>query len=120
MDADSALVSGPIGRYQPLRLLGRGAMGRVLLALDPVVGRNVAIKLLRDDLVIPPEQRDALIDRMRQEARASARVSHPKIVVLYDMGEYPELGLYLVFEFAEGLTLEERIARGPLGPEGGA
>lgn len=110
----------PIGRYHPVRLLGRGAMGRVLLAHDPVVDRRVAIKLLRDDLVIPPEQKDALIDRMRQEARASARVSHPNIVALYDMGESAELGLYLVFEYAEGSTLEQRITRGPLGAEAGA
>src|SRR5215207_450476 len=120
MDADGALVAGPIGRYQTVRLLGRGAMGRVLLAHDPVVGRDVAIKLLRDDLVIPPEQKDALIDRMRQEARASARVQHPNIVALYDMGEDPELGLYLIFEYAEGLTLEQRIMKGPVGPEAGA
>lgn len=120
MDEGGALSFSPIGRYQPLRLLGRGAMGRVLLAHDPVVDRHVAIKLLRDDLVIPPEQKDALIDRMRQEARASARVSHPNIVALYDMGEDPELGLYLVFEYAEGLTLEQRIGRGPIGAEAGA
>ncbi len=120
MDSDGALVFAPIGRYQPVRLLGRGAMGRVLLAHDPVVERRVAIKLLRDDLVIAPEQRAALIDRMRQEARASARVSHPNIVALYDMGEDPELGLFLVFEYAEGLTLEQRIAKGPLGAEAGA
>ena len=120
MDADASVDFAPIGRYQPVRLLGRGAMGRVLLGHDPVVDRRVAIKLLRDDLVIPPEQKDALIDRMRQEARASARVSHPNIVALYDMGEDAELGLYLVFEYAEGLTLEQRIARGPLGPEAGA
>jgi eukaryotic-like serine/threonine-protein kinase len=117
---EGALSFSPIGRYEPLRLLGRGAMGRVLLAHDPVVDRKVAIKLLRDDLVIPPEQKDALIDRMRQEARASARVSHPNIVGLYDMGEDPELGLYLVFEYAEGLTLEQRISRGPIGAEAGA
>jgi serine/threonine-protein kinase len=120
MDADGALAFAPIGRYHPVRLLGRGAMGRVLLAHDPVVDRQVAIKLLRDDLVIPPEQKDALIDRMRQEARASARVSHPNIVNLHDMGEDPELGLYLVFEYAEGLTLEQRVTQGPLGPEAGA
>lgn len=119
MDAGTVEL-GPIGRYQPVRLLGRGAMGRVLLAHDPVVDRRVAIKLLRDDLVIPPEQKDALIDRMRQEARASARVSHPNIVALYDMGEDAELGLYLVFEYAEGATLEQRITRGPLGSEAGA
>ena len=120
MDADGPVSLAPIGRYEPLRMLGRGAMGRVLLAHDPVVDRHVAIKLLRDDLVIPPEQKDALIDRMRQEARASARVSHPNIVGLYDMGEDPELGLYLVFEYAEGLTLEQRISRGPVGAEAGA
>jgi len=109
-----------IGRYQIERLLGRGAMGRVLLAHDPVLDRSVAIKLLRDDLDIPPEQHEALLHRMRQEARASARVSHPNIVGLHDMGEDPTLGLCLVFEYAEGLTLKERIARGPLGAEAAA
>jgi serine/threonine-protein kinase len=120
MVADGSVEFAPIGRYEPVRLLGRGAMGRVLLGHDPVVDRRVAIKLLRDDLVIPPEQKDALIDRMRQEARASARVQHPNIVALYDMGEDAELGLYLIFEYAEGLTLEQRIVKGPLGPEAGA
>ncbi|HEY3665372.1 MAG TPA: serine/threonine-protein kinase [Polyangiaceae bacterium] len=109
-----------IGRYRIERLLGRGAMGRVLLAHDPVLDRSVAIKLLRDDLNIPPEQHDALLHRMRQEARASARVSHPNIVALHDMGEDPELGLCLVFEYAEGQTLKERILHGPLGPEAAA
>lgn len=103
-----------IGRYEIERLLGRGAMGRVLLARDPVLDRSVAVKLLRDDLRIPPEQRAGLIDRMRQEARASARVTHPNIVELFDMGEDPELGLYLVFEYAEGLTLKERLLKAPL------
>ncbi|MEO8902195.1 MAG: serine/threonine-protein kinase [Polyangiaceae bacterium] len=109
-----------IGRYQIERLLGRGAMGRVLLAHDPVLDRSVAIKLLRDDLNIPPEQHDTLLHRMRQEARASARVSHPNIVALHDMGEDPELGLCLVFEYAEGQTLKERLLHGPLGPEAAA
>ena len=95
-------------------------MGRVLLAHDPVLDRSVAIKLLRDDLNIPPEQHEALLHRMRQEARASARVSHPNIVSLHDMGEDPELGLCLVFEYAEGLTLKERLLRSPLGPEAAA
>ena len=109
-----------IGRYQIERLLGRGAMGRVLLAHDPVLDRSVAIKLLRDDLNIPAEQHDALLHRMRQEARASARVSHPNIVALHDMGEDPKLGLCLVFEYAQGETLKERLLRGPLGPEAAA
>jgi serine/threonine-protein kinase len=57
---------------------------------------------------------------MRQEARASARVLHPNIVSLHDMGEDADLGLYLVFEYVEGATLKERLARGPLGPEAAA
>jgi serine/threonine protein kinase len=103
-----------IGRYRIERLLGRGAMGRVLLARDAVLDRDVAVKLLRDDLAIQPEQKAALIERMRQEAKACARVSHPNIVGLFDMGEDPTLGLYLVFEYAEGTTLKDRLARGPL------
>jgi len=120
MESSEKALPAQIGRYRIERLLGRGAMGRVLLAHDPVLDRSVAIKLLRDDLNIPPEQHDALLHRMRQEARASARVSHPNIVALHDMGEDPELGLCLVFEYAEGLTLKERILKGPLGPEAAA
>ncbi|HEY2408104.1 MAG TPA: serine/threonine-protein kinase [Polyangiaceae bacterium] len=109
-----------IGRYRIVRILGRGAMGRVLLAHDPVLDREVAVKLLRDDLNIPEDQLDALLRRMRQEARASARVSHPNVIALHDMGEDPNLGLFLVFEYAEGATLKERILRGGLGAESAA
>ncbi|HVU01721.1 MAG TPA: serine/threonine-protein kinase [Polyangiaceae bacterium] len=104
-----------IGRYRVIRLHGQGAMGRVFLAHDSVLDRDVAVKLLRDDLGVPDDQRNALLDRMRQEARAAARVSHPNIVGLHDMGEDPELGLYLVFEYLEGATLKERLERGALG-----
>jgi serine/threonine protein kinase len=113
MDPDRSLPE-EIGRYRVVRLLGQGAMGRVLLAHDPVLDRDVAVKLLRDDLGLPSEQRQALLDRMRQEARASARVSHPAIVALHDMGEHAELGLFLVFEYAEGTTVKERLTRGAL------
>jgi serine/threonine-protein kinase len=105
-----------IGRYHIVRLHGQGAMGRVLLAHDAVLDRDVALKLLRDDLAIADDQRQALLDRMRQEARAAARVSHPNIVALHDMGEDPDWGLYLVFEYLEGATLKERLERGSLGP----
>jgi serine/threonine-protein kinase len=105
-----------IGRYKIVRLLGQGAMGRVLLGHDPVLDRDVAIKLLRDDLAVPEDQVQALLDRMRQEARAAARVSHPNIVALHDMGEDPTFGLYLAFEYLEGSTLKDRLERGALGP----
>jgi serine/threonine protein kinase len=98
-----------------VRLLGQGAMGRVLLAHDSVLDRDVAVKLLRNDLGLPPEQSEALVERMRQEARASARVSHPNIVALYDMGEDAGQGLFLVFEYVEGWSLKEKLTRGPIG-----
>ncbi len=106
-----------IGRYRVVRELGKGAMGRVLLAHDPVLDRDVAIKHLREDLPLTPEQRGQLLERMRQEARASARVSHANLVALHDMGEDPNLALYLVFEYVDGPTLKERLETGPLEPE---
>ena len=87
-----------IGRYEVVRLLGAGAMGRVALARDPVLDREVAVKLLRADIAIPEDVREGLIVRMRHEARAAARVAHPNLVVLHDMGEDPDAGLFLVFE----------------------
>lgn len=89
-------------------------MGRVLLAHDPVLDRPVAIKHLRDDLNLPPEVRAGLLTRMRHEARAAARVMHPHLITLHDMGEDEALGLYLVFEYVEGATLKERLLSGRL------
>jgi|GEM_PF-926565 len=118
-----------IGRYEVERLLGQGGMGRVWLARDTVLGRKVAIKVLRDDLALPPNVRDELIVRMGHEARAAAAVSHPNIVTLHDMGEDPAVGLFLVFEYVTTknedaqpgspdadvvLSLRDRLKRGPL------
>jgi serine/threonine protein kinase len=101
-----------VGRYRVERLLGEGGMGRVLLARDPMLGRPVALKILRDDLGLPPDLRTHLVDRLRQEARAAAAISHPGIVTLHDMGEDAGVGLFLVFEWIDGPTLRERIGRG--------
>ncbi|MBK8257653.1 MAG: serine/threonine protein kinase [Polyangiaceae bacterium] len=103
-----------IGRYQVARLIGEGAMGRVLLAHDPVLDRDVAVKHLRADLSIPDDVRRGLVTRMRHEARAAARVMHPHLVTLHDMGEDDRVGLYLVFEYVEGPTLKQRSAEGPM------
>jgi serine/threonine protein kinase len=95
-------------------------MGRVWLARDTVLGRRVAIKVLRDDLALPPSVRDELITRMRHEAQAAAAVSHPNIVTLHDMGEDDVVGLFLVFEYVSGPradgpeSLRDRLRDGPL------
>lgn len=89
-------------------------MGRVFLAKDSILGRKVAIKVLRDDLGLPPEDRAHLSERMRIEARAVAAVNHPNVVVLHDMGDDADAGLYLVFEYVIGESLRDHITHGPL------
>lgn len=117
---DTLPLPKQVGRYTVLESLGRGATGSVLLGLDPVLERKVAIKFLRRDLRLTSDERESLLRRMRQEAKASARVAHPHIVTLFDMGEAPDLGVYLVFEHAEGITLKSRLTRGPLSPASAA
>lgn len=109
------LVGRTIGRYEVTRLLGEGGMGRVYLATDTVLGRSVALKILRDDLGLSKDARAHLDARLRIEARAIGAVSHPNVVVLHDMGDDPEVGLYLVLEHVAGESLRARIAEGPLG-----
>ncbi len=104
-----------IGRYQVIRLLGEGAMGRVYLAADPDLGRDVAIKVLR--LEAAGTAREAYIARFRNEARAAAKFMHPNVVAVYDAGVDPTLGPYLVYEYVAGQTLRGRITDGRLDPE---
>ena len=72
-----------IGRFQVLRLLGRGGFGVVLLAFDPVLGRQVALKIPRPQTL---DQR-GVRERFLLEARATAKLHHPNIVPIYDVGE---------------------------------
>jgi serine/threonine-protein kinase len=111
----SSLPVRAIGRYQVVRLLGEGAMGRVYLASDPELGRDVAIKVLRLDAA--GAARDAYIARFRNEARAAARFMHPNVVAVYDAGVDAALGPYLVYEFVPGQTLRGRILEGRLDGE---
>ncbi|MFW5925638.1 MAG: serine/threonine-protein kinase [Myxococcota bacterium] len=105
-----------IGRYRVERLLGSGAMGFVFLGRDPELDRAVAIKTVRD-LGLSEERLQTFLERFRNEARAAARLHHPSIVQVYDVGEDPEAGPFLVFEYVAGSTLKQLLrARGPLEP----
>jgi serine/threonine protein kinase len=93
------------GRYELLDELGRGAMGVVYRAHDPVIGRDVAVKTLHlssdGSGVTPPE----FITRFQTEARAAGILTHPNIVVVYDAGE--ESGTFFItMELVEGLSLQ--------------
>ena len=107
-----------IGRYTVDRLLGSGAMGFVFLGRDPELDRAVAIKTVRD-LNMDEEGMSLFLERFRNEARAAARLHHPHIVQVYDVGDDAELGPYLVFEYVAGSTLKQILrSRGALDPLG--
>jgi serine/threonine-protein kinase len=98
-----------IGRYRLEKELGRGAMGIVYLARDPVLGRRVALKTIHEALSSAESYRQ----RFFAEARAAAGLSHPGIVLVYDIGLDPGSSrLFLALEHVEGETVEARLARG--------
>lgn len=101
-----------LGRYVVSRQLGEGAMGRVYLAHDPELGRDVAVKVLR--LEIAGTAKDAFIARFRNEARAAARFNHPNVVSVHDAGVDAAHGPYVVYEFIAGANLRRLLDRGPL------
>jgi eukaryotic-like serine/threonine-protein kinase len=98
-----------VGRHQIRRLLGEGGMGRVYLARDMTLGRSVALKVLRRDVL-----GEAASTRFIEEARVIAALNHPHIVQLYDVGEHGG-SLYLALEYIRGETLQQRAEREPLG-----
>ncbi|MCE9572712.1 MAG: protein kinase [Deltaproteobacteria bacterium] len=101
------------GRYRVEATLGAGAMGEVHAAIDEALGREVAIKTIRNRGGINGQLLD---DRFRQEARAIAALSHPNIVALYDVG-FDGDPPYLVMERVAGPSLKEQLAAGPLSPD---
>ena len=103
-----------IGRYRIDRLLGSGSMGNVYLARDADLDRPVAIKTLRD-LALDTEMRAVFLGRFQNEARAAARLHHPNIVQIFDVGDDRKVGPYLVFEYVHGHTLKQELRKhGPL------
>jgi protein-disulfide isomerase len=97
-----------IGRFELVREIGRGGFGVVWEARDRELGRTVAFKALR------PGRRDAAREEwLLREAEAAARLTHPNIVTLFDVGR-TERGSFLVLELLRGETLGARLGRGPL------
>src|SRR6266436_3549258 len=106
-----------IGRYRILGELGRGAMGVVYLALDPSIGRQVAIKTIRLSEFTNAEERGKQRERLFREARSAGILSHPGIVTIYDMAEQDGMA-YIAMEYVPGSTLEQILSlMEPLEPE---
>ena len=98
-----------IGRYQVEAVLGRGAMGVIYRAQDPALGRTVAIKLIRADL-LDGEERTEFLARFNQEARAAARCAHPNIVTIHDFALH-DGNPFLAMEYVAGETLAAALRR---------
>src|SRR5207245_824309 len=96
-------AGGVIGKYRVASVLGRGGMGVVYEAVDPLIQRRVAIKQLPERLA---HDRQAL-DRFLAEARAAGRLSHPNVVGVYEVDERGGT-YYLVMEFVGGGSLADR------------
>jgi TolB-like protein len=103
------VVPTSIARFRIVRPLGEGGMGVVYAAHDDSLQREVAIKLLRPDVI--GRSPAALL----REARAAARVTHPSVCTIYEVGEHDGTP-FLVMELLDGETVASRLTRGPLGP----
>lgn len=108
MNASGDMVDG---RFELLARLGSGGMGTVWRARDSVLHREVALKAVRHDAAASASVRE----RVLREARALARISHPNVVMIHhiiDDDPHP----WLVMELVDGVSLQERLADGPLAP----
>ncbi len=95
------------GRYQLEQRVASGGMGEVWRAFDRVLGRTIAVKRLLSALPDDP----SFVDRFRAEARTMATISHPGVVEVYDFGDDPSAGMYLVMKYIEGESLAHTLAR---------
>lgn len=97
-----------VGRYQVLDVIGAGAFSKVVRAFDPLIGRDVAIKLFSPNLARGDAQQSFL-----REARVAGQISHPFVITVHDMGiDEPTQTPYLVMELIDGQPLDKLIAKG--------
>jgi tetratricopeptide (TPR) repeat protein/predicted Ser/Thr protein kinase len=100
----------PVGRYMVLSRLGAGGMGVVYAAYDPELDRRVALKLLRPSHGVADGSRDRDHHMLKQEAQALAKLAHPNVIAIHDVGEH--MGrVFLAMEFVDGETLTAFTAR---------
>lgn len=112
--ATDPLIGAMLGEYRVLAPLGTGGMGVVYRGEHPVIGRPVAIKLLRREYANDPDH----ARRFLEEARSLSIARHPNIIDVFSFGETPAGDAFLVMELLEGQSLEQVLAeRAPLSPK---
>jgi serine/threonine-protein kinase len=96
------------GKYRLDAMLAEGGMGAVYRATHVMLGKTIAIKLIRTELGASPE----IVRRFQREARAATALNHPNIVTVYDLGQTPDGTLYIAMEFIDGPSLKALIQSG--------
>lgn len=110
----ATLIDSLVGEYRVLRQLGEGGMGQVFEAVHPVIGKHVAVKVLRLELA----KDEQLVRRFIEEARAVTAIKHHSIVDVFGFGTLPDGRLYLVMDLLEGEPFSSYLRNeGPLEPE---
>jgi hypothetical protein len=104
------MIHTTLGRYRILGELGRGAVGTVYRAHDPLIERDIAVKTLRPDL--PQEVMAEVRERFLREAKSAGRLNHPNIVTVFDVGEHDGIA-YIAMELLEGRSLQQILSESP-------
>jgi serine/threonine protein kinase/tetratricopeptide (TPR) repeat protein len=102
-------LSGRIGKYDIVRSIGKGAMGMVYLAHDTVLERDVALKVMVAQIADDPE----LIQRFSREAKAVAKMTHPNVVTVFDLGTHTDGSPYIAMELLKGQDLQKAMRTPP-------
>jgi serine/threonine-protein kinase len=101
-----------IGRYEVIKTVGKGAMGIVYKARDPLLDRVVAVKTIMSPQGQGRRVRSAFLERFQREAKAAAKMQHPAIVTIFDVGVDEESGApFMVLEYLPGESLADRLDR---------
>ncbi|MCE9576204.1 MAG: serine/threonine protein kinase [Deltaproteobacteria bacterium] len=112
MQLDAGEGTKTIGRYEIVKTIGRGAMGVVYKARDPLLDRIVAVKTIVSPQGVGKRVRSAYLERFQREAKAAAKMQHPAIVTIFDVGLDEELGApFMVLEYLPGESLADRLDR---------
>ena len=102
-------LTGKIGKYEIIKLLGKGAMGQVYLAKDPKIGREVAVKVMLASIADDLE----LKTRFEREAQAVGNLTHPNLVTIYDFDYHTDGSPYIAMELLKGQDLQKAVRQPP-------
>jgi serine/threonine protein kinase len=109
-DADELDAGASVGEYVVEKFLGAGAMGEVYAGVQPVIGKKVAIKVLKREVAATPDG----AERFKREARAVNQIDHPNVIDVFSFGRLDDGRLYLVMDLVEGRSLRKAITAGAM------